>query len=554
MKFKLIFLIVIILNGCNPNLFAKNNDSLIYKNLAVYGQVWGFLKYYHPKPSKIDWDKVLLDSYNDVKQVKSVYELNNKLYKLLEFCPKRKIRDKKIVIPDSLQLNSFAWMQSELINANIKSELDFILNNKVKFKNKYVSIAPKAENPIFNEKNYPDTTSLTEAIKYLSVTRYWNAINYYFPYKKLMKADWNQEYVDYIPRFINSKNYLQYYAILNEMSAKLKDGHGVIVSKIFNPYDHKKWPPFWTQTVSEGTFVKSLRDSDICNEVDILIGDEIINIDSTSIDKCWKRLEETVANSNLEFVQRSPYRLLGTKKDSTIFQIEREGDTLSRIVKNYPYKYFKSTNRKIKSPYYLYDKDDRIRNTLYIDMNCLSSRDIDKNFKKELFATDYVIIDLRWYPKFIFHQLTDLFLPKETIFARVTTANYNYPGTIKWLKPEKTGKKNAKCYQGTLILLVDSYTLSLSEYTVMALQTAKNCITIGTRTGGADGNVSDIHLPGDITANFSGLGFYYPDYTPTQQVGVKRDIKMVITKKSIVGEDEILQKAIEYIIFQENKK
>jgi C-terminal processing protease CtpA/Prc len=535
--------------------FSQEIDKTTCKYLSTYGQVWGFLKYYHPKPSKMDWDKVLLDNYSDLREINTNSEFDSELRELVSYCNEIKIQKDVISIPDSLQLDSFDWMESEIIDLQIKTQLRFILKNKRKFKNTYVSKNPKVENPIFNnEKPYKDTTSISEAVKYLSVTRYWNAINYYFPYKLLIKSSWNQQFLDFIPRFISSKNYEEYYYVIREMAAKLKDGHAAITSVKFNPYDEFKCPPFWCKKVKEGTYVSVIRDSSFCNTYDVKKGDQVVGIDNSSIRKCWRILEKTMANSNSNYVYRTSYCLLATKNDSTEFLLIRDGDTIKRNVRNFPYERFKSKPVKRKEPYHLYTKEEEIKNTIYINLERLSPKDINKDFRKTLFSTDYAIIDIRGYTQWTVHQLADILLPETTIFARMTSVNYDYPGTLKWDKPEKTGRKNKDYYHGTLILLVDSFTMSRSEFTVMALQCAKNCVTIGSMTAGSDGNISNIILPGDIESYFSGLGVYYPDYSQTQQVGIRKDIEVVLSKKALEGKDEILQKALEFITDKEDGK
>jgi C-terminal processing protease CtpA/Prc len=52
-------------------------------------------------------------------------------------------------------------------------------------------------------------------------------------------------------------------------------------------------------------------------------------------------------------------------------------------------------------------------------------------------------------------------------------------------------------------------------------------------------------LPGGIRTGFSGLGVYYPDHTPTQQVGVKIDVPCAPTIEGIrAGRDEVLDCAL----------
>jgi C-terminal processing protease CtpA/Prc len=71
---------------------------------------------------------------------------------------------------------------------------------------------------------------------------------------------------------------------------------------------------------------------------------------------------------------------------------------------------------------------------------------------------------------------------------------------------------------------------------------------VGSTTAGADGNVSEIFLPGGLRTLISGIGIYYPDGTETQRIGIVPD---VVVKPTIEGikknRDEVLEKAIELI-------
>ena len=84
----------------------------------------------------------------------------------------------------------------------------------------------------------------------------------------------------------------------------------------------------------------------------------------------------------------------------------------------------------------------------------------------------------------------------------------------------------------------------------MALRVAPGATVIGSTTAGADGNVSEIILPGGIRTMISGIGVYYPDGKETQRVGIIPDIVVKPTRELLQGRDELLEKAEELI----NKK
>lgn len=82
----------------------------------------------------------------------------------------------------------------------------------------------------------------------------------------------------------------------------------------------------------------------------------------------------------------------------------------------------------------------------------------------------------------------------------------------------------------------------------MAFQSAQRVTVIGSTTAGADGNVSQIQLPGGIYTMISGIGIFYPDGSPTQRVGVRIDQVIRPTIKGVIeGRDELLEKAKELI-------
>ena len=81
-----------------------------------------------------------------------------------------------------------------------------------------------------------------------------------------------------------------------------------------------------------------------------------------------------------------------------------------------------------------------------------------------------------------------------------------------------------------------------------ALQTVPGVVTIGSTTAGADGNISEIILPGGLRTVISGISVLYPDDTETQRKGVKIDRVVKPTIAGIrEGKDELLIEAMRLI-------
>jgi C-terminal processing protease CtpA/Prc len=94
-------------------------------------------------------------------------------------------------------------------------------------------------------------------------------------------------------------------------------------------------------------------------------------------------------------------------------------------------------------------------------------------------------------------------------------------------------------------VLVDEKSMSASEYAAMAFRAAPGAIVVGSQTAGADGNLSMLDLPGFLKTGFSGIGIFYPDKRPTQQIGIVPDIEVRPTIAGIRGgRDEVLEAAV----------
>ena len=130
---------------------------------------------------------------------------------------------------------------------------------------------------------------------------------------------------------------------------------------------------------------------------------------------------------------------------------------------------------------------------------------------------------------------------------KFTKGNPDNPGEFMFIIPREIPKPE-ETYRGKLVVLVNKDTQSSAEYHAMAFRAGDNTTIIGSQTAGADGNVSEIALPGGLTTYISGIGVYYPNGGRTQRIGIVPDIVVKPTIKRIrERRDEVLEKAIEII-------
>lgn len=543
-SFVIAFLIAIVVNN---SIFAqqiKKND--IYR-LAALGKVWGFLKYYHPDISKgkCDWDTVLTNNYDRILLVNSKDEFNSLLLKIIDnagtvnFCP---------TCPksfnDSLKINlNMGWMNdTNVFVPYVSQRLAYIYKNYVPINNVYVSRQKNVGNPIFpHERRYGDVLLPDHSYRFLAFCRFWNLINYYYPYRYLLK-NWDSLFIEFIPRLYNTKTDYFYFRTMQEMAARLNDGHGFIVDRNVDYFSGRKIIPFQIRKLDTAYYIVRFVDSVLCQKAGVKIGDRVLKIDGNEVDVLINHYSRYQPASNKAYLDyRVNLWLSVVKTDSSKILLRRGRDSVFKDIKTVEISK-KYIGKYDKSPWKLLN--DSVG---YINMGFLKQNDIEDAFKK-LNKTKYLIIDSRNYPNWTIYPLANKLLDRRVVFASIAEPDYDYPGMIKWGKPMVAGKRNSNCYKGKVIFLANSNTMSQAEITIMALRHALHPVVIGTETAGAFGDVSQLPLPGGLDVYFSGLGYYYPDGKMIQQIGILPDIKVESSLKNVLlGKDEIMDRAIEYI-------
>lgn len=542
--FLIALLATIVVNYSGFSQPIKKSD--IYR-LAALGKVWGFLKYYHPEVAKgkSDWDTVLTNNYDRVLAVKNKDEFNNILLKIINsagkvthcpICPKS--------FPDSLKINlNIGWINdTSAFVPYVSQRLTYIFENYVPVSNVYVKRQKKIGNPIFpNERKYSDVYLPDHSYRFLAFCRFWNLINYYYPYRFLLK-NWDSLYIDFIPRLYNTKTDYFYFRTMQEMAVHLNDGHGFIIDRNVDYFSNRKIIPFQIRKLDTSYYIVRFVDSVICKKAGIQIGDRVLKIDGNELNVLINHYARYQPASNKTYLDyRVNLWLSVVKADSSKISLIRGHDSVSIVIRNIENSK-KYLGKYDKTPWKLLS--DSVG---YVNMGFLQQHDIEVAFKK-LNHTKYLIIDSRNYPNWTIYPLADKLLEKRTVFASIAEPDYNYPGMIKWGKPMVAGKRNSDCYKGKVIFLANSNTMSQAEITIMALRHALHPVVIGTETAGAFGDVSRLPLPGGLEVYFSGLGYYYPNGKMIQQIGILPDIKVEPTLKSmLLGKDEIMERALEYI-------
>jgi C-terminal processing protease CtpA/Prc len=380
----------------------------------------------------------------------------------------------------------------------------------------------------------------------LALYRYWNIIQYYFPYKNLIEEDWKGVLEEFIPKVIDARNETDYTLTMLELIGRIHDTHASIWGNnpILNDYWGLKSTPIELTFIENKPVVTGFCDAKLGKETGLEKGDVITKINNKLVEEIVEeRLKYTPASNYPTKLRDIPDNLLKTNDSIiNITYIRNDKEHIVSLKTYYP-NYLYRNYYKIDEPSFkLINKD-----IAYINNGTVKTKEIPRIWE-QMKNTKGLIIDIRNYPSDNV-PLSNYLMPKRKSFVKFSMASIKNPGLFTYFFYQyKAGKKRKDYYKGKVIILLNEITQSAAEFDAMEYRTHPNATVIGSTTAGADGDVADINLPGGIKTMISGIGIYYPDGRETQRIGIVPDIEVKPTIQGIKkGEDELLEKAIEII-------
>ncbi|WP_294822434.1 S41 family peptidase [uncultured Flavobacterium sp.] len=519
------------------------------KKLEATARIWGFLKYYHPQVAKgkFDWDQKLIDLLPEVEKAATKEELNALYIKWIDslgevpVCKKCSKPSKEEVFEKNF---SMAWMEDNAaFTPELTKKLKYIEANRHLGGSHYAGFGGADNVKIKNEQEYKDFEYPDKNYRLLSLFRYWNIVEYYFPYKYQTDKKWDDVLVAMAPKFTEAKNTQEYHLAMLELVAHIDDSHGYFVTSHTNQYFGYYWAPVTFSIIDGKAVVTGYYDAEKAKADDLRIGDAITHVNGVSINGILTEKKRYLPSSNPDGLKRNAYfSIFNGSTGNAAVTFERDGATATKQITRYFKKDFKNPEKAAPEKYKLLEG-----NIGYINMGLLETKDVKGMFEK-LGSCKALIFDIRNYPQGTMYEIARYLMKEKRDFVHFTKPDPNYPGKYNWLRNYTTGPrgKSPYAYKGKVIIMVNETTQSHAEFTTMSLQSGDNVTTIGSQTAGADGNVSPFEFPGGYKTWITGLGVYYPDGTQTQRTGVKIDIQAKLTIAGIkAGRDEVLEKAIE---------
>lgn len=517
-------------------------------DLAKLGKIWGLVKYYHPQvvSGDINWDyelfRIMPDILEDDADVNSIlYHWVNSL-EGGDYLGSDDYDYRFSYIGIQLKPSTDWCHDQGYLGEDLSNELTNLLNNRISDReNAYVSFTDDSTyHSMDNENPYPNMNADDSGYRLLGLFRYWNIIEYYFPYKDIMGEDWDDVILEFIPKFIQGTDYQSYMLVTAELTTKIHDSHALYV-KGKQGYSVRNMFGSYRVPVNSVEIDNQIVISKVNQECGLELGDIVVKVADKNINEFieYKRKYLSQSRENTMFFSVDLFQTLTKYTDFTVI---RGGKTVDIRVKA-EHKYYLPVDTKSQA------MDDE--NIYYINAGLLKEGEIDR-IMKNWWNTKGLIIDLRNYPSTpIVYELAKYLIANPKEFVVFSLPNQAVPGEFYFLEPNISGRSEGSSedvYKGKVVILVNEGTGSQGETTTMSLRNAPNSVVLGRPTSGTNGDVQIFKLPGNLETRISGFGVFNPDKAQTQRIGLQPDIYLDPTIEGIkAGRDEYIDRAIEII-------
>ena len=403
------------------------------------------------------------------------------------------------------------------------------------------------------DKAYPEMEFPNSEYRLLALFRFWNVINYFFPYKHLIDEPWDGVLSRYIPKFEANKDAIDYQTTLFELASETHDSHVGV----------RNANKFW---VKVGTFSAPLRLKYVENQTvvtavfdeksGVKVGEVVTAIDGVPITRRREYFATILPASTAQsLASRVDYSLLLGGKDSQAQLTLRGLDGTSRSVS-----LTRSLSMDDPRVYETAQRTGPVVQVLpsgfgYVDLERLQVAEVNQMFET-IKNTPATIFDMRGYPHGTAWEIAPRLTEKKDVGAAMFSRPILEAGKLsdgdlsdtRYTFLQKLPKAKGDVYKGKVVMLINEDAISQSEHTCMFFEVATDVTFIGTPTTGANGDVTTMVLPGNLIVSFSGHDVRHADGRQLQRLGIQPHVKSAPTIRGIVEKrDEVLETAVKYL-------
>jgi C-terminal processing protease CtpA/Prc len=387
---------------------------------------------------------------------------------------------------------------------------------------------------------YPDMKYPDAAYRLLAGFRYWNVIHFFYPYKHLIDP-WDLRLEPMIDKLLGARSQREYELTLSELTTWVPDGHSWSFTNAYLELQGFGAPPFHTEPAEGKVVVTLFTNAEAANAAGIHAGDELLAIDGRPIAERLAELRHYISASTPGMKENvaAYHAPRGPNNSEPLFRFRRTDGT------EYETRVRRSTAWRLAPEPAVFWKV-LPGNIGYVDVGFLRDEDAAAVIR-DLANTRAIIFDMRSYPRMltgVLIQWVNVHGPRP--YAELRVPQVTGGDVTELLRVQNIPPVSASRYSGRTFVLIGERTQSAAEHFGLGMEAAAGSTFVGSSTSGANGNVSDVAVPGGHFITFTGMDVRHGDGRQLQRVGIVPHVHVPKTVANIAaGVDEVLEKALE---------
>ena len=404
--------------------------------------------------------------------------------------------------------------------------------------------------------------TLGEDEKIAGLSKLWSEVKYNFVYTDtLKKLDWDKLYLDYLPKVRATGSTAEYYRVLIELVAKLRDGH----SNVYPP--EQLWDKMWarplmrTMPVEGRVFVEQVYSPSL-KALGIEPGLEVTAVDGIPVAQYVARdiapYESASTPQDLERRTHGYSFLSGDAATAPkVTFVAKNGKTFTVAVPRVALAEW----RKSASQRAPFEMKMLPGGVAYVALNGFGDQRAADGFIAawpQIREARALVIDVRANGggnSDVGYRVLGTLTDKPFVTTKWSTREY-HPTFRAWGRPstmhgEGPGEWQAdgeRVFKGPVAVLTSSATYSAAEDFALAFDNMKRGAIVGEPTGGSTGQPLFFKLPGGGTARVCTKQDTYPDGRPFVGVGIQPSILVRPTVADLrENKDAVLDAALAYV-------